>query len=280
VNPAIKGAIERGRLVLLLGAGASADCKDRHGRLLPDADALAAELASQAGFTHGSEPLPIVYAAAREQLGDKIWPILEDRFRFCQPSAAIRTIADFPWARVYTLNIDDSFERAAQHTKTQHLAVRHRKDKIAQLDPFFERLDLVKLNGSADRLEAGLIFSPQEYGEGSATPPPWYEELAEDYFRYLFLFIGTRLNEPLFHHQVERYRRVAKATAGVGYVLTRTATDIEKKSLESLHLIHHAGTIDDFAAWLRTEDRISAKTDCVGSRRGNVPAAREVVGTA
>src|SRR5260370_29854284 len=191
MNAEIKRAIERGRLVLLLGAGASTDCLDRRGRPLLDGDSLASELAKAAGFEYASESLTVAYAAARQQLGDNVWQILEDRFRFCEPSDAIKTVASFPWPRIYTLNIDDSYERAANRVSAQRVAVRYRKDRIASIDPFFEQLDVVKLNGSVDRLGEGLIFSPQEYGAGSATPPLWYEELAEDYFKYIFLFIGT-----------------------------------------------------------------------------------------
>ena len=119
--------------------------------------------------------------------------------------------------------------------------------------PFFDELDLIKLNGSVDRLAEGLIFSPQEYGVASAAAPLWYEELARDFFRNTFFFIGTKLSEPLFFHQVERFRATVGSVEGESYVLTPSATPIEIGGLKELNLAHIAGTLEQFVAWLKVE---------------------------
>ena len=176
MNPLIKAAIEQGRLVLLLGAGASGACKDRGGQALMDGNALAQHLAGEAGLAYAGEALPVVYAASRRVLGTRADRLLEAAFKHTRPSREYEALARYPWARVYTLNVDDAFEQALRRNSKQHVNVRFRFDRIVDRSPFFDELDLIKLNGSVDRLAEGLIFSPQEYGVASAAAPLWYED--------------------------------------------------------------------------------------------------------
>lgn len=252
MNPEIKLAIEKGELIILFGAGASCSSFDQSGEALLAGDSLAQLLAKEASMQFQGESLPIVYAAAKRKLGGRIQKIFEDRYKHCKPSKAYETISQYPWPRIYTLNIDDAFENAVRKNSQQKINIRYRYDRVDDRDQLFDRLDFVKLNGSVDRLSDGLIFSSQEYGAASALPPLWYEELAEDFFRYTFLFIGTRLSEPLLYHQIERYRRASQAKEGRSYVLTREATDIERGNLEDLNLQHVSGTIEQFAKWLES----------------------------
>lgn len=250
MTPEIKQAIERGELVIFLGAGASASSRDRHGNALPMGNQLGLELASAAAMNYANEDLDVVYAAARSKMGDRLWPVLEDRLLHCKYSRCYETIARFPWARIYTTNVDDAFDRALRDHSPQHVSIRYRFDRVEDQDQLFQKLDLVKLNGSVDRRADGVVFSPSEYGQTAAQEPPWYAELGADYFRYMFLFIGTRLREPLFYHHVERYRNKTDAREGIAFVLTRTATEIEKVSFGSLKMQHIPGTLEDFCTWL------------------------------
>ncbi|MCD0420831.1 SIR2 family protein [Rubrivivax sp. JA1024] len=214
---------------------------------------MAEHLATEAGLEYSGESLPVVYAASRRPLGARLSRLLEAAFKHTRPSAAYEALARYPWARVYTLNIDDAFESALRRNSKQHVNVRYRFDRIADRSPFFDEVDVVKLNGSVDRLAEGLIFSPQEYGAASADVPLWYEELARDFFRYTFLFVGTKLAEPLFYHQVERFRATVGSVEGESYVLTPSATVIEAGGLQELNLVHVPGTLEQFAAWLKSE---------------------------
>lgn len=250
VLPEIKLAIEKGELIILFGAGASCSSFDGNGRPILLGSELAKLLAQEASMEYQGEALPIVYSSAKKKLGDRIYKILEDRYRHCRPSNAYQTISKYPWPRIYTLNIDDAFESALRNNSKQKPNIRYRYDRVADRDQLYDKLDFVKLNGSADKLDEGLIFSPQEYGAASAKPPLWYRELAQDFFRFTFLFIGTRLSEPLFFHQIERYRQASQAKEGRSYVLTQEATEIERGSLEDLNLQHISGTLEQFATWL------------------------------
>lgn len=114
-------------------------------------------------------------------------------------------------------------------------------------------MDYIKLNGDSHHFRQGYIFSPQEYGAASAQAPLWYNELGSDFFNYKFIFIGSKLEEPLFYHQVERYKGKTHSTEQRSYVLTPTASEIAKASLMTSNIEHINATIGDFVEWLKRE---------------------------
>lgn len=252
MNEFVKRAFEHGRLALLLGAGASAGSTTSTSTPIPMGEQLARILANEAGFEYSGESLATVYTAARRQLGDQLTRIFEREFKHCKPSHEYLSLAKFPWSRIYTLNIDDALDQALRQHSKQRISVLGRCDRVVDQDQFFDRLELIKLNGEITRPNEGFIFSAQEYGKASANPPLWYEELARDYFKYLFVFIGTKLNEPLFYHQIERFRAISNSREQRGLVITPSATAIEKASLQELNLEHIDASLTSFVSWLES----------------------------
>ncbi|WP_181945071.1 SIR2 family protein, partial [Klebsiella pneumoniae] len=108
---------------------------------------------------------------------ERIHTILDSYFRNCTPSKEYNTLSKFVFARIYTLNIDDAFEKALDRNSKQHLYIRSRNEKVSPPDQLFHKLDYIKLNGDVKKPNEGYIFSPQEYGAASAKPPLWYKEL-------------------------------------------------------------------------------------------------------
>lgn len=254
MNQMIMKALLEGRLILFLGAGASATSINKYGKPLLQSDDLSRRIADKVGWKYQGESLSTTYAAARRVLGIELDNLLSAEFQYCQPSEEFIRIAQYPWVRLYTTNIDDALEQSFSRSRVQNLQIRNRNDSIEDKDQLFRRLDLVHLNGSISNRDAGFIFSPEEYGKNAAEVPKWYSELAVDYFQCTFLFVGTRLTEPLFYHQVERYRQTASTGASgapKSYVLTPSISEIEKAGLESINLEHISGTLKDFTNWLQ-----------------------------
>jgi len=250
MNERIANAYYNGELVLLLGAGSSLSSLDTNGNKILSSIDFAKKIATKAGWDYKEEPLSAVYAAGKNVLGESLNEMMVQFFSHCKPSKEYKTIAKYAWPRIYTLNIDDAFDKALLRHSSQNINIRHRADKVFDQDQLFKGLDYVKLNGSADRIQSGLIFSQDEYGKSAAKVPLWYRELAEDFYRYTFLFVGTKLNEPLFYHQISRYRDDTNSIERRSYVLTPHATEIEKNSLATLNIEHIPATLSDFASWL------------------------------
>lgn len=217
---------------------------------LLDGISLAKELATQGNIEYCEDSLDDVYAAVRAKLESRLDPILEKLFRHVRPSNEYETLAQYAWRRIYTLNIDDGIERAFRNS-SQNICVRISSDSVEERDAFFQRLDVVKLNGSIDRLSAGIVFSSAEYAQATNRPLPWYEQCASDFLRMPFLFVGTKLNEPLLKYHIERYKKVNGKTAGRSYVITPSATPIQAASLLEFNIVHIPGTLSDFTDWLK-----------------------------
>lgn len=251
--PEIKNAYLNGRLMLLLGAGASYESSDAQNDPMPMGDGLAKELAGLMGWGYGGEPLSSVYSAINALNSSRLHEYMRGRLTNTKPSPELLALASFPWSRIYTLNIDDCMEIALRRAKKQSVNLFSRNAPLEEIDPIFKSVQLIKLNGSADRPEDGFIFSPQEYGEGSARLPIWYRELGQNHSGYTFVFLGSKLNEPLFQHAMAEMRSVVRREPIRGYVLTPSATEIEKHHLNSLNLQHVAATLGDFVGWLERE---------------------------
>ena len=251
--PELKAAYLDGRMMLLLGAGASANCTDSTGVPLPMTDDLAAEIAAVSGLDYKGEQLPLVYSAARETNSAALDDLLVRRLTHSRPSNDLKDLLRYRWSRIYTLNIDDAVEVAARTTSPQKLRVFGRLDSLVELDPVFDSLHLVKLNGSADKLAEGLIFAPQEYGAGSVNVPPWYRELGQNYSSHVFVFVGSKLNEPLMHHVMADAREGSTRKPQRGYLVSPHATTIETRHLESLNIVHVPGSLSDFVKFLQDD---------------------------
>jgi energy-coupling factor transporter ATP-binding protein EcfA2 len=253
MNPHIKKALLNGRLVLLFGAGASYGSLNAKKTNIPLGWDLAKILAEECGFKYDNESLADVYSASRSILGERVDTIFEEQFKHCIPSPELSELAKYPFTRIYTLNIDDAFDRALYQSSTRKFNIKQRHDKISDPDQFFESLDFIKLNGDINRARDGYVFSQQEYASGSANPPLWYEELAQDYLKYTFIFIGTKINEPLFKHQVERYKGKTSSSEQQSYILVPSLSPIEEASLKVSNIHHLPATLKDFVVWLRSE---------------------------
>ncbi len=226
---------------------------DSTGIPLPSSEELAGEIAKACGLEYRGEQLPLVYSAAKETSAAKLEDLLARRLTHTKPSSELADLVRYRWPRIYTINIDDALEAAVRIASPQKLRIFGRTDRLVDLDPVFEDLNLVKLNGSADRLHEGLIFAPQEYGAGSANVPPWYRELGQNYGTHTFVFIGSKLNEPLLHHVMADSREGPRRSPQRGYLISPHATVIETRHLESLNIVHVPGTLADFVKFLRDD---------------------------
>ncbi len=254
MNNRIKTALLNGRLVLLLGAGASYGSKNSQNKNVPLGGELADILAQELGEELDGEELSEVYAAARSELGAHVDKILERNFKHCKPSNEYLELVKYPLFRIYTLNIDDAIEAAFHQVNSgRKLNVWRRNDRVVESDQFYQTLDYVKLNGDINSLSDGFIFSPQEYGEGSANSPVWYQELARDFHKYTFLFVGTKLKEPLFSHQVASYKAKTSSSSLKSFILIPSLSKIQQASLESSNIEYIPGTLKEFTDWLKKE---------------------------
>lgn len=249
MNESILSSIKKGNLILFLGAGASANCKNRESPILMSGD-LARQMANLASLEYDNENLDVVYEAAKEILGVRLDNFLEESFNHITPSSDYETIAKYVWKRIYTLNIDTGLDRALARLSSQNINKLSAHDPYIDPSPFFDTLEYIKLNGTADRIQDGVIFSASEYAKATASHLPWYSQCASDFVRSPILFIGTQLNEPLLKYHIERYKTLNPFPQGVSYLIARSATPIQIAALKRYKIEFIAGSMTDFTSWL------------------------------
>ncbi len=229
----------------------------KQGDSLLSTNELSRALAEEAGFEYRDEPLNEVYSASEQVLGTRLETFLERNFRYCVPSEEYSSLARIPWARIYTTNIDDAFERALANGvhkgSTQRMRVQGRKNALVDRDQTYSFVDIVKLHGSVDRLHEGVIFSPTEYAIEAATPSPWYTQLGIDYQNHSFAIIGSKLSEPLFYQQVEYARRRIQSTSPQSYLFVPYLSDLQKKAFIDKNILHIPWTLSDFCSWINKQ---------------------------
>ena len=258
MNTLLKNLIESGKVILFLGAGASYGSQSFNRKNLPLGNQLAEMMANEMGIEYANEDLAVVYSAYQSDFNEQqLSTFFKSIFSNCLPSKEYLELVDYPFPRIYTLNIDDALEKAFYRKVhgTRRLEIYNRNDRVSNFDNFYESTQLIKLNGDANRSDLGFIFSAAEYGQGSANEPFWYKQLGFDYSAYNFIFIGTQLKEPLFFHQVEKYKKLANITSNnASFIITPDKlTPITIKDFERSNLHHISGTLNDFIDWLKKE---------------------------
>ena len=210
-------ALEKGEIVLVLGAGASATSTNSKGQRVRQSSSLAALLASEAGLHYNGEDLPDVIGAV---LGPRISAvqfhrILAAEYTKITPSPELADLLGYTWRRLYTWNVDDLIENI-------HGGVQRRRYFNGMIDKVVAHeglsyLPVIHLHGEALKPEHGFIFGVSEYNARlNNNTHDWYREAAADYAAYTPLFIGSKLKEPILSAELDRARPNPDAGLGRG----------------------------------------------------------------
>ena len=199
--------IMSGEVVLITGAGFSADLKDFYGDHLPIGTSLAKEIWP---LVFGSEPfddstsLSEIFQLAldeskiglKEQL-DKIFHVdpnsLPQRFNIWY---------QFPWKAVYTLNVDDSTDIIANQLADHMNIISTFSDSLANLKS--NRLNVIHLNGRIDDFP-NVTFTVDDFNDRMLNDSAIYSQFITDISTNHVLVIGSKLEEPpLWYHLRKR----------------------------------------------------------------------------
>ena len=287
LSPHLTAQLEAGKVVLVLGAGASSNSQNRNRQPILGSTELANLLAERCGFPYSDESLTEVFEAAQSVLGEpELKDLLNLHFSNCRPSEELGDIFRYTWRRVYTFNIDDAMHSTPRKRRGQELqfinAMREKRKDWDGLD----KCQVIHLHGLASEYEEGVIFSETQYATATISHGPWYEKLGEDFSNYTLLFVGTKLNEPLFLYHVNRFID-RYSQAGRSYLLSPTQpTAIRLQALNNKNIEHLQGSLYDLVSALLelypdglppsqiTDGGISASTHSITPR--DIEALRSV----
>ena len=275
----LRSAIEKGTVVLFLGAGASMGSLNNQGMPLMSTKEFSEALANECHFNYENESLGEVYAASKQVLGSsQLSQFLKHHFQYCKPSNEYTILARFPWARIYTTNIDDAFENALNNPTIdypQRVRIQTRKSRFVDRDQTYSMVDLIKLHGSVHRLEDGVIFSPEEYSIEAASPSPWYSQIGYDYQNYSFIIIGSTLREPVLFQQVRYAHQKIQGTSPQSFLIIPHISELQKRAFIGSNIFHIPWKLTEFVTWL--EEKFPNGLSYTEVATNNNPSIRELL---
>lgn len=261
--------LERGNVVLFLGAGFSVDAKNAQGHALPLGGALAQLLAEKASLTYNGESLTNVYQAVQPIIGEnEIWRFLKETYHATAYADWYSILPRCSWYRIYTINIDDVLQRVYHGVNTQNLETIVCPAQPQERDPHFGGLQCVHLHGHVDHRESGLVFTLSEFAKQTAVPNPWYNQLTVDLFDRPIVFIGTPLQEPMMDHYIalRGIRDDRNEFRPKSFLVNRTISEIDSQALKERNIVSIQATAGEFFESIASSlDIATLSVECVRS---------------
>jgi SIR2-like domain len=254
----LRSQLSRAELVLFTGAGFSRGAMDREGRPLPTTAELKADLwdlCFPGDPMDGASTLGELYELAMHRKGPALRALLEERLSVDPDSLPefYRLFFEFPWARVYTLNVDDvalAVTRRFDLARSIRLVAATGSGAAETARGGKPELEVVHLNGMIPAPLGDLTFSESQYAQRIANQEPWYARCAADLTSRATIFIGTELREvPLWQHMELRRRRStgARDLRPTSILVTPTLTASRRELLRELRIEWFEGTAESFA---------------------------------
>lgn len=197
--------------MLFLGAGFSVGSTNSKGDI-PLGDTLKEEITTK--FFAGNYDSGVLEDIKKAELPD-ICQVVDDSLkhyselrsflkeRFCDviPADFHYQLSDYPWKKIYTVNIDDLVEHIYQKSDT-NLTVQNRETQ----KPVGDSLQYIKLHGCVNGSIKELVFSRKEYNNlinGKLNFK--HNDLVMDIQNESFIFIGASMDEPDINFYITRY---------------------------------------------------------------------------
>lgn len=255
----LKSQLSRAEVLLFTGAGFSLAAKDRRGKSIPGTEELRRALwviCFPREDYDASSSLGDLYELALRRSPSALRDLIEQRFSVDPETLPdfYRLYFDFPWVRIYTLNVDD-VELAAERrfglkrpmAAISATATGAEDARGAQKD----RLEVVHLNGMVPGPPDTLTFSETQYAQRIARQEPWYARCVADITTRPVIFIGTELREaPLWQHMELRRRRGAagRDLRPTGLLVSPTLSPSRRELLRELRVDWIEASAESFAA--------------------------------
>jgi len=225
---------------LVLGAGASAGCRNSCGEL-PLASALTARLLAEAGVGPSADvTLPHAYEEAVEELGAaQVVTLLRQLYADTTPLEWHRRLSELPWEAIWTFNIDDVIETAYRTTPSaaQRISIHLWDDRPQPFGGVTSQVPIVHLHGYVGniepRAEPKLIFGVAEYLSAlRARPGNWQTRFSSEFLDKPVIIVGARMSDELDFGEIIRSGNVSRDYGSPSLIVVQSATAINRRQYE------------------------------------------------
>lgn len=248
----LRARLERGELVLVLGAGANAGSQNRYDKPIKFGRDLSELLCEEMGEIHKGEPLAEVVSAYEHLMGrEALNKILIREFRFAKPSSTMKSIFQYTWKRIYTWNYDDAIIDASNNSVQRVSPYNGLADAVEDI-PEISNIQIVYLHGMITQIDKGLILSEQDYADHLQKGAHlWYRRAVQDYRMNTVIFVGSSMNEPILAAELERAARNGIGGSGLAFlVVPDEISAVSAAAFAKRGIIHIRATLDEFVNWV------------------------------
>jgi len=256
--PSILGEQARqGRVVLVLGAGASVDARDGKNRKPPTGPQLAKLLSKKflGGEFDRAELATVAEYAFSESGLLAVQQYIRDIFDPFEPTPAHCLLPKFVWGGLATTNYDCLVEKA--YAKTAGglqipVPFVENGDRIIESlrDP--KSVKYLKLHGCISRISnenCPLILAPDQYLEYRHCRDRVFDQLREWAYEHTIVFVGHSVQDPDIRETIFELDQQLKSRTRY-FLVAPGRSDIEKRFWETKKVTVLDGTFHDFIAAL------------------------------
>lgn len=211
----LSGQFERGRPILVSGAGFSSYAKNLKGEPVPSGPKLAEKIWGlvypDVEYEEKTQ-LQDIFEIAKAQCRTSLISLLNEHL-IIDPSksdlSAYEKIFLFPWYRSYTLNADNLDKVLNTHYmfRRKLLAIDGMAEKSISTDSIgsiADNLFSIHLNGIFERDPDAITFGRLQYARRTRFADPWYSTFTTEIMTHSVVFIGTTLDEPPLWEHIEQ----------------------------------------------------------------------------
>ena len=248
-----------GRVVLVLGAGASVGAVNSEGAAIPKGDELARMLSDRfLGGEHADAPLSIVAELAISEsdlftVQEYIRTIFED----FQPAGFHELLPTFKWAGLATTNYDLVIERAydqCENSAQDPVPLIKNGDRIESMLRTNRSIMLLKLHGCITRTsdtQVPLILSVDQYLTHRSGRDRVFDHLKNLSYEQPLVFIGHSLQDPDIRQMLIELGESDQRPRF--YTVTPQVTGPEQRFWERKRITTIIGTFDEFLTTVNSE---------------------------
>ena len=141
---------------------------------------------------------------------DELKSYLLKRFQDVEPASFHYLLSEYPWKKIYTVNIDDLVEHICYKNHIDFVVQNTSKEKLVK-----NELEYVKLHGCVNAPDEPLIFSKTEYDNLISSRVNFkHNNLISDIQNENFIFVGASLDERDIDYYISQYENAGHFRKG------------------------------------------------------------------
>jgi len=245
--------IRSGKVVLILGAGASLGAIDSKGNKAPKTDELRDVLSDKflGGRLKNRGLSQVAECAISESSTVAVQEMIRELFEPLEPTEAHKLLPSFRWWGIATTNYERLIEKAylGAPGRVQDLSpVIENGDRVDEYARDPRNLLLLKLHGCITRTanpDCPLILTVDQYVDHRIGRSRLFDRLTDWGFEHVFVFVGHSLQDPDIRQLLKDLTKEGANRARF-YCVVPDADPIEQRALEQQRITVISGTFADF----------------------------------